>query len=92
MRFLQDQVFWIFLPKKVKIGHSVNGQKYEIIHESYPDNSFSYVQNIFEYSAKLYNKRSRYIRVTGFNINKCPDYHPGAGGPSWIFADEIIVK
>tara|TARA_B100000424_G_scaffold217255_1_gene175370 strand:+ start:4255 stop:6111 length:1857 start_codon:yes stop_codon:yes gene_type:complete len=92
VRFLQDQVVWIFLPKKVKIEHSVDGQKYEIIHESYPDNSFSYAQDIFEYSAKLYNKRSRYIRVTGFNINKCPDYHPGAGGPSWIFADEIIVK
>jgi len=92
VRFLQDQVVWIFLPKKVKIEHSVDGQKYEIIHESYPDNSFSYAQDIFEYSAKLYNKRSRYIRVTGFNINECPDYHPGAGGPSWIFADEIIVK
>ena len=83
---------WIFLPKKVQIEHSVDGQKYEIIHESYPDNSFSYDQDIFEYSAKLYNKKSRYIRVKGLNINKCPEYHPGAGGPSWIFADEIIVK
>ena len=92
VRFLQDQVVWIFLPKKVKIEHSVDGQKYEIIHESYPDNSFSYSQDIFEYNAKLYNERSRYIRVKGFNINKCPDYHPGAGGPSWVFAYKIIVK
>ena len=92
VRFLQDQVVWIFLPKKVQIEHSVDGKKYEIIHESYPDNSFSYDQDIFEYSAELYNKKSRYIRVKGLNIDKCPEYHPGAGGPSWVFADEIIVK
>jgi len=92
VRFLQDQVVWIFLPKKVQIEHSIDGKTFEIIHESYPDNSFSYDQDIFEYSAKLYNKKSRYIRVKGSNINKCPDYHPGAGGPSWVFADEIIVK
>ena len=64
----------------------------EIIHESYPDNSFSYDQNIFEYIAELHNKKSRYIRVKGLNIDKCPEYHPGAGGASWVFADEIIVK
>ena len=92
VRFLQDQVVWIFLPKKVQIEHSVDGKKYEIIHESYPDNSFSYDQDIFEYSAELYNKKSRYIRVKGLNIDKCPEYHPGAGGASWVFADEIIVK
>ena len=92
VRFLQDQVVWIFLPKKVQIEHSLDGKTFEIIHESYPDNSFSYDQDIFEYSAKLFNKKSRYIRVKGLNINKCPDYHPGSGGPSWVFADEIIVK
>ena len=92
VRFLQDQVVWIFLPKKVQIEHSIDGKNFEIVHESYPDNSFSYNQDIFEYSAELYNKKSRYIRVKGSNIDKCPDYHPGAGGPSWVFADEIIVK
>ena len=92
VRFLQDQVVWIFLPKKVQIEHSIDGKNFEIVHESYPDNSFSYDQDIFEYSAELYNKKSRYIRVKGLNIDKCPEYHPGAGGPSWVFADEIIVK
>ena len=92
VRFLQDQVVWIFLPKKVQIEHSIDGKNFEIIHESYPDNSFSYDQDIFEYSAELYNKKSRYIRVKGLNIDKCPEYHPGAGGASWVFADEIIVK
>ena len=92
VRFLQDQVVWIFLPKKVQIEHSIDGKNFEIVHESYPDNSFSYDQDIFEYSAELYNKKSRYIRVKGLNIDKCPEYHPGAGGASWVFADEIIVK
>jgi hypothetical protein len=33
----------------------------------------------------------RYIRVTAINFGKCPDWHPGAGGDAWIFADELIL-
>ena len=92
VRFLQDQVVWIFLPKKVQIEHSIDGKNFEIVHESYPDNSFSYDQDIFEYSVALNNIKSRYVRVKGLNINECPEFHPGAGGASWVFADEIIIK
>ena len=30
VRFLQDQVVWIFLPKKVQIEHSVNGKNMKL--------------------------------------------------------------
>ena len=92
VRFLQDQVVWIFLPKKVQIEHSVDGKTFELVHQSFPDNGFSYVQDIFEFKVKLKEVESRYVRVKGFNLNTCPDYHPGAGGPSWVFADEIIIQ
>ena len=92
VRFLQDQVVWIFLPKMIQIEHSIDGINFELAYEFYPDNSFSYDQDIFEYSVKLNNIKSRYVRVKGLNINECPDFHPGAGGPSWVFADEIIIK
>ena len=43
-------------------------------------------------ASHLNNIKSRYVRVKGLNINECPEFHPGAGGPSWVFADEIIIK
>ena len=92
VRFLQDQVVWIFLPEKVQIEHSVDGKTFELIHESFPSNDFSFTQDIFEFDAEIDKIESRYIRVKGYNINSCPDYHPGAGGKSWIFADEIIIR
>jgi hypothetical protein len=34
----------------------------------------------------------RYIRVKGVNMKTCPLWHKGAGGPAWIFSDEITVE
>jgi len=36
--------------------------------------------------------RARYVRVRAKNYGKCPDWHPGAGGKTWIFVDEIVVE
>ena len=91
-RFLQDQVVWIFLPQKVEIEHSLDGQHFESIYEYYPNNDFSLKQDIFHYKAMPENLKTRYIRVNGMNLNICPDYHPGAGGPSWVFTDEIVIN
>ena len=38
------------------------------------------------------NKSARYIRVTAPNYGNCPEWHLGAGGKSWLFADEILIK
>ena len=92
IRFLQDQVVWIFLPKKIQIEHSVDGKTFEMLHEFFPSNDFSFKQDIFEYNHSMDPIASRYVRVKGYNINSCPDYHPGSGQPSWIFADEILVR
>ena len=92
IRFLQDQVVWIFLPKKIQIEHSVDGKTFELLHEFFPSNDFSFTQDIFEFNHSTDELASRFVRVRGYNINSCPDYHPGAGEPSWIFADEIMVQ
>lgn len=91
-RFLQSQVFWIFLPKKIEIEHSIDGKNFELLYESYPNNDFNFEQNIFTYTVQTEKIRSRYVRIKAENIKKCPEYHPGAGGPSWIFSDEIIIN
>ena len=35
---------------------------------------------------------ARYVRVRAESYGKLPAWHPGAGGDSWIFVDEIIVE
>ena len=75
-----------------QIKQSVDKINFKLAYEFYPDHSFSYDQDIFEYSVTLKNIKSRYVRVKGENINECPDFHPGAGGVSWVFVDEIIIK
>jgi hexosaminidase len=34
---------------------------------------------------------ARWVRVVATNPGRLPAWHPGAGSPSWIFADEIVV-
>jgi hexosaminidase len=34
----------------------------------------------------------RYIRVLAKNRGSCPDWHPGAGNPAWLFIDEVVVE
>ena len=92
VRFLQDQVVWIFLPSKVEIEHSLDGDKFELLYESFQKNDFSFDQAIYNYEVKTKGLDSRYIRVKGYNLNNCPDYHPGSGNPCWLFADEIIIN
>ena len=36
--------------------------------------------------------RARFVRVVAHNPGPLPEWHPGAGRPSWIFADEIVVR
>ena len=49
-------------------------------------------QKIFKYSIRPLNVESRFIRLRANNINKCPEYHPGSGGKSWLFTDEIVIN
>ena len=91
-RFLQSQVFWIFLPKKIQIEHSIDGKTFHLLYEVNPKNDYSFEQKIFKYSIKPLNVESRFIRLRANNINKCPEYHPGSGGKSWLFTDEIVIN
>ena len=91
-RFLQSQVFWIFLPKKIQIEHSIDGENFHLLYEVNPENDYSFEQKIFKYSIRPLNVESRFIRLRANNINKCPEYHPGSGGKSWLFTDEIVTN
>jgi hypothetical protein len=44
------------------------------------------------FAAEIEPTTARFVRVKTASLKTCPEWHNGAGGPSWIFADEIIVE
>jgi len=90
--FLQDQASWIFYPQRVVLEISEDGQNYNAIHEEVipiaPDGqkTFRSIEGNFQPA------RIRKVRVTAINQKVCPAWHTCNGNPSWIFADEIIVR
>jgi hypothetical protein len=47
---------------------------------------------IDDYTLKIPNTKARYIKVKAENYGICPDWHLGAGGKTWLFVDELIIK
>ncbi|MCX6169376.1 MAG: hypothetical protein NTX65_08550 [Ignavibacteriales bacterium] len=47
---------------------------------------------LHDFSLSFDKTKIRYIKVIAKNVGRCPAWHPGAGGKSWIFVDEIIVE
>ncbi len=91
--FLQDINSWIFLPLEVEYAISDDGLQYRIVAQLkniIPDKqSGAFVE---PFRVDLDHLETRYIRIRASNMNICPDWHKGAGGLAWIFADEIVVE
>ncbi|MFM6983481.1 MAG: GH92 family glycosyl hydrolase [Chitinophagaceae bacterium] len=92
--FLEDRRSWIFLPSFVEVFGSFDGVTYESISAGDFTNSYSRDMTLsrepMEFTFEL-GYRCRYIKVVAKNFGKLPDWHPGAGGESFIFVDEIEI-
>jgi len=93
MNFLCDHVSWIFLPSEVIIETSENGTAWHTVaSRKYETAGFNQdivpVHMEFEFEPGEVSK----LRVTAKSLKRCPDWHRGAGQPSWIFIDEIVVE
>lgn len=91
MGFIQDQGSWIFLPKKVSFYISNNKKDWVLVggEENTMDKKTSPI--IHDFSVKVNPKRVKYIKIIAENSGICPEWHLGAGGDTWLFADEIVV-
>ncbi len=91
--FLQDQERWIFLPEKLTLFISDDGDSFEkltVINHHIPRQSEAPLIHSFSfYSDKPLEVRC--IRIQAKNMGQCPAWHPGTGQPAWIFADEIVI-
>ena len=90
--FLQDQGSWIFMPEKVEFFISSDGKTFKSVgvveNEIAQDAEDAVIQELD------INKRlsARYVRMVATNPGPCPEWHIGAGEPSWIFCDEIVIE
>jgi hypothetical protein len=90
---IQFLASWIFLPQEVEFLLSEDGVQFTSAGKVKVDPSFERKEDMLhEFKVSLPAQQARYVRVIAKNIATCPDWHIGAGGKAWIFADEITVR
>jgi hypothetical protein len=92
INFLSDNPAYIFLPKNVTVTVSENGVTYKAIGESDFSNDKAINGTPIETVSFDVKSKIQFIKITAVNQGVCPLWHPGAGQPCWLFADEIIVE
>ncbi len=91
--FLQDQNSWIFMPEWVEFSVSANGNDYRLIGRQENKIDTKHDGGITkDFSVMTSGMNIRYIKLLAKNRGICPDWHPGAGNPCWLFVDEIVVE
>jgi len=93
VRFLQATDSWIFFPESVSFFTSIDGKNFTEIETIKNEESYkSKEESMQVFKVELENGNRNYVKIMAKNIGTCPDWHKGAGGKAWIFADEIIVE
>ena len=92
--FCQDARSWIWMPQTVEYSVSTDGKTFDVVgfYECGVDPQ--------DYEIRIQDVElpcpegttARYVRVRATQLGTIPEWHPGAGGESFIFIDEIWVK
>ncbi|MDQ7052506.1 MAG: hypothetical protein Q9P14_06300 [candidate division KSB1 bacterium] len=91
--FLQDIGSWIFFPRQVTFAISMDGKNYTslgAVQNTFPDNRWGAFTR--DFSMLVDNIEVRFVRIRAQYYGPCPDWHPGAGGQTWLFLDEIVIR
>jgi predicted alpha-1,2-mannosidase len=92
-RYLQDTGPWILFPKEVIVETSTDGQNWKTTgsrkNSIPPEETKASIQS-FDFTTD--GGAVRYIRVKAISGGALPEWHPGAGSPSFIFIDEITIE
>ena len=90
--FLQDQKSWIFMPKEVSFFVSDDGKQFRkvgTVVNYIADNEEDAILQEMEVRPRC---EARYVKMAAKNLGTCPQWHPGAGEPAWIFCDEFVIE
>jgi hexosaminidase len=90
--FYQYTNSWIFIPPRVKVAYSADGQNWEHMGEA-KDVTDPMKRGKFIRTLKVAKELEdvRYLRIEVENLGKVPDAHEAAGSDAWVFLSEIIV-
>jgi len=91
--FLRDVGVWVMLPAEVEFLVSDDGKTFRsvgLVKNDVDDRDSKPL--VKDFSAKTGGSSARFVRVRAKNYGKLPAWHPGAGNPAWLFADELIVE
>ena len=84
------------VPSRIRVktfSGSTDGVNYQQIKFARKKTDEYDYENIIEsFSTKVEHIPFQFIRITTESFIQCPDWHLGAGGKAWIFADEIVVR
>ena len=89
---LENTGAWIFPPAAIEVSASTDGTAFRRAVSARYDGpgadrspSQSFLRETFD------PLEARWLRVLVRRYGPLPDWHPGAGQPSWLFVDEILV-
>ncbi len=89
---LQDTKSWIWYPSEVTFAVSTNQRQWSTLTVTNPVSREAEGALTQDLWTEAFDKRVRYVKVIATSAGPCPEWHPGAGRPSWIFVDEILVE
>jgi hypothetical protein len=89
---LYDPKSWIFHPASVTCSISEDGSKYQPVGKQVVgyDQRQEQVTRLYQFLPG--GKPVRFVRFDILGTKRNPDWHPSAGGDSWVFVDEVVVK
>jgi hexosaminidase len=88
-RFFYGPGQWIYLPAKVEISLSEDGQTFDLANSQNID-TFS-DQKVYGTAVPV-NGTGRYLKVHVYNYGIIPEGSVGAGNGAWLFVDELVVE
>jgi hypothetical protein len=93
---LRAQEPWIFLPRRVEVSVSSNGEvwaeagRVEVPLGENPEKAA--VRVWVDLPSTEVTGGVRFLRVHARNLGRLPDWHPGSPENAWLFVDEIVVE
>jgi predicted alpha-1,2-mannosidase len=90
--FLQEYGSWIFMPKEVEFFVSDDGKKFRSVGKVANQIPLNEEDAVTQELAVRPRCEARYVKMAAKTIGTCPEGHPGAGQPAWIFCDEFIIE
>ena len=89
---LWDQRSWILHPRRVACAVSADGVRYEDVGTQAVEGDQRNEEVTRTFSFALPASPVRFVRFHLDGTRQLPAWHPSAGGTSWVFVDEIVVK